>query len=99
MVIDPLRAGPLLAAAVNVTLPDPLPPELLPAVSHGVDDVTLHAQPERVVTLNESEPPPAATSDGPDTVNWQGAASCVTDITASLTLTLPWRPLAAGLAA
>jgi hypothetical protein len=59
IVIVPLRAAPVLAAAVNddVPLPAPLVPEVI--VSHGALLVAVHAHVGVVVTVMGADPPPA----------------------------------------
>ena len=63
MVSEPLRGVPLgLAAALNATVPVPLPLAPLVTVNHDVSLLTpVHAQPANVVTVVEPVPPVAAT--------------------------------------
>jgi hypothetical protein len=57
----PERAGPLSAAAENVTVPEPLPLPPAVIVSHGCVLEALHSQPAVVVTLTVRVPPLAST--------------------------------------
>src|SRR5829696_1534114 len=60
-VIVPLRAAPALAAAVNCTVPGPVPlaPEVI--AIQGTFAVAVHAHVPLALTLNEPEPPPGGT--------------------------------------
>src|SRR5688572_1615864 len=59
--IVPARAAPVLAAAVNWTVPAPVP--LLPEVIeiHGAAVAAVHAQAPAVLTVNDPDPPPDGT--------------------------------------
>ena len=59
----PVRAAPVLTAALIATLPFPLP--LAPAVIDSPDTllVAVHAQPLPAVTVTGPVPPPPATAD------------------------------------
>ena len=59
----PVRAGPVLAATVNATVPFPLPLAPLVIAIHGVEVVAVHPQPDAPVTLTDVPAPPAADSD------------------------------------
>ena len=63
IVSEPLRAVPFgFAAALNATVPVPLPLAPLVTVSHDVLLLTpVHAQPASVVTVAEPVPPATAT--------------------------------------
>lgn len=62
MVIVPLRAAPLLAAALNAIDPLPVPDEALVIVIHEGTDVAAQTQPLPADTLVEPVPPRAGTS-------------------------------------
>jgi hypothetical protein len=61
MVIVPDRDGPVVDAAVNVTVPDPLPLAPDATVIHDALLVALHAQPAPAVTETVPLPPEAGT--------------------------------------
>jgi hypothetical protein len=76
MVIVPLRALPVFGAALNVTLPSPLP--LAPAVTeiHGALLLAVHEHPLPADTLTVPLPPPAAiAASGGAIVYVQGGAA------------------------
>ena len=56
-VIAPLRDGPVFGAAVNRTVPSPLPLDPDEIVTHATADVAVHAHPAAVWTLNDPCPP------------------------------------------
>jgi hypothetical protein len=57
----PVRAAPVLAAAVNATVPLPLPDAPLEIVIHAAFDVAIQAQPLFAVTPTLPLPPLAST--------------------------------------
>jgi hypothetical protein len=57
----PLRAAPLLAAALNATAPLPLPLAPFVIVIHDAFDDAVHAQPLPLVTATVPLPPVAST--------------------------------------
>lgn len=74
----PDRAGPLSAAAENVTVPEPLPLPPAVMVSQGCVLEALHSQPAVVVTLTVRVPPLASTlCESGETSNAQ-PGDCVT---------------------
>jgi len=82
IVSEPLRWVPLgLAAALNPTVPVPLPLAPLVTVSHDVLLLTpVHAHPANAVTVVEPVPPAAATDWlAGSRANVQAVAACVTE--------------------
>jgi hypothetical protein len=61
MLIVPVRAGPVFAAAVKPTVPFPVPVAPLVIVIQPASLSAVHAQPEVVATENVELPPPIAT--------------------------------------
>jgi hypothetical protein len=61
MVSVPVRAAPVLAAALNVIEPFPLPDVALVMVSQFALLAAVHAQPLAAVTVTVPVPPPAGT--------------------------------------
>ena len=61
IVAVPLRAAPVLAAAVTCTEPSPVPPAPFGTDSHDVEVEAFHRQPAGASTTNVTPPPPAAT--------------------------------------
>ena len=59
----PLRAGPVLAATENATVPLPVPLAPLVIEIHDVVDVAVHAHPAALVTVTGVAAPPAAGTD------------------------------------
>jgi hypothetical protein len=88
----PLRLEPLLAAAVKVTVPEPLP-EVALAVSQLFVLLTVHPpQVEPALIVTEALPPVLGyDSDVGDTVKTHGAAACETLIDFPATVTVPLR--------
>jgi hypothetical protein len=60
-VIVAVLAGPAFAAALNPTVPLPVPVAPAEIVSHAASAVAAHAQPPAAWTSKEPDPPPAAT--------------------------------------
>jgi hypothetical protein len=57
----PVRASPVLAAAVNATVPEPVPEAPLVTVSHAAFAFAVHAHVAAdAVTATEPDPPPLA---------------------------------------
>ena len=63
-----MRAGPLFAATVNVTVPMPLPLDEGPRVIHGASLVVLQTHPGAVETATGVPAPPDAGTDCEDGV-------------------------------
>ena len=105
IVTVPLRAAPLLAAALIVTLPLPVPLAAVVTVIHGAFDVAVHAHDAAPVTVTVvvAVPPSGAmvAFDGDrENVHGGGAAVCVTVTVCPPTVIVPDRsppPLAATL--
>ena len=101
IVSEPLRCVPLgLAAALNATVPVPLPLAPLVTVSHDVLLLTpVHAQPASVVTVVEPVPPVAATDWlAGSSANVQDVAACVTENVWPPMVIVPVRELVFGFA-
>ena len=72
-VTDPLRDAPVFAAADTVTLSEPVP-LAGEGVSQPWEDTAVHAQPDMVVTVIVTAPPPTATDALVGSMlNWQAA--------------------------
>ena len=86
------------AAALNATVPAPLPLAPLVTVSHDVLLLTpVHAQPARVVTVVEPVPPPAATDWlAGNSAYVQDVAACVTENVWPPMVIVPVRALVLG---
>src|SRR5438067_647397 len=74
------RAGPLFAAALNVTVPSPVPGDPLVTVSHDVSLlVAFHVHQLPAVTPKVAVPPPTANdADAGEIARVHGAGSCDT---------------------
>ena len=57
----PVREGPVAAATLNVTVPEPLPPPPEVIASHGWLLVAVQPQPSPALTLTLRVPPPDST--------------------------------------
>ena len=98
----PLRCVVLaLAAALNPTVPPPLPLAPVVTVNHDVLLLTpVHAHPVGAVTVVEPVPPPAATDwFGCEIAYVQGVAACVTENVWPAIVSEPFRCVPLGLAA
>ena len=92
MAMLPVRAGPGLAATVNVTVPLPVPLWLLVIVIHGVKVVAVHAQPAAVVSVTGiAAPPTTGTSCPVGLIVGTQPPACVTVAVSPLNVTVPTR--------
>jgi len=88
-----------LNAAINVTVPEPLPVPPLLIVIHDAEFVADQVQPVKVVTVTVTLPPaPAIVWPAGDSANVQGAAACVTVNVAPAMVNVPVRDDVVGFA-
>ena len=78
IVSDPERDGPVVDAAVNRTVPFPVPLSPEEIVSHGALLVAVHAQPGAAVTATLPLPPPEATDWVSGAIAYVQPCDCVT---------------------
>src|SRR4051812_5831520 len=90
--IAPLRAPPLFGAAVNCTVPVPLPLDPDGRVIQPTLGVAVHAQVPLVFTVNEPGPPPDPTCCDEGASEYVHPPSCVTVKVWPAIVTVPVRP-------
>src|SRR3954465_4940658 len=76
--IAPLRAPPVFGAAVNCTVPVPLPLDPDDSVIHPTLGVAVHAHVPPALTVNEPGPPPDPTCCDEGASEYVHPPSCVT---------------------
>ena len=87
----PERAGPVVAATENETVPAPLPPPPDAIVSHGASLLAVHAQPAPVATVTVRVPPAGSAEWLSGATSKVQPADCVTLKICPATLSVPAR--------